>query len=189
MICSQAWIHVAAVRCSPIGNPDISFWHPVIITSTVNHALGTSYHANVAFQLLISCWQLKYYEEWRKVHAVAFMKAVSHRNEVRLTTKLGKTVWSEQCTDWPCIWQEIATQLGAGVHTLANIHSILKTPSTGNSSPKDCCVDAIVHWHTSIKGDLRKIQSPFKFFNWFRYGCHSWKATRKSQKWLFIGYG
>ena len=107
------------------------------------------------------------------------MKAVSHKNEVRLTTKLGKTVWSEQCTDWPRIWHEIATQLGAGVHTLANIDSILKMPSTGNSSPKDCCVDAIIQWHTSIKGDLRKIPSPFKFFNWFRYGCHSWRDRQQ----------
>ena len=161
-ICSQAWIHVTAVWRSPVGNLDISFWRPVIITTTFNHALGMSYHANVACQLLISCWQLKYYDEWRKAHATAFSKALSHNSEIKRTSKSGKTVWSDPCTDWPRIWQEIATQLGPGVHTLANVDSILKTPRTSGSS---CCIDAIDQWRTSIKGDLRKIPSPHKFFN------------------------
>jgi hypothetical protein len=122
-------------------------------------------------QHLIMPW-LEYYEEWRKAHAAAFSKALSHDSEITRTSKSGKTVWSDPCTDWPRLWQEIATQLGPGVHTLANIDSIfiLKTPkrvdsSSGSRSPKGCCIDAIDQWRTSIKGDLGKIPSPSKFFN------------------------
>ncbi|EDR06543.1 uncharacterized protein LACBIDRAFT_328778 [Laccaria bicolor S238N-H82] len=116
-------------------------------------------------QHLMVPW-ISYYEEWRKVHAAAFPKAVSHKSEIKLTRKSGHSVWSDQCTDWPHIWQEITTQLGSGVHTLANIDSVLKTPKrvdnpfSGSTSPKDCCIDAVDQWRTSIKGDLRKIRSP-----------------------------
>jgi hypothetical protein len=117
-----------------------------------------------------TCGQLEYYEEWRKVHAAAFSKAPSHDSEIKRKSNSGKTVWSDPCTDWPLLWQEIATQLGAGVHTLASINSILKTPKRvdspfGSRSPKGCCIDAIDQWRTSIEGDLGKIPSFAKFFN------------------------
>ena len=160
------------MRGSPFGNPDASSWYPVFITTTFNHALGASHHTNLACEFLISCWQLKYYDEWRKAHATVFSKAHSHVSEIKRTSKSGKTVWTDLCTDWPRIWQESATQLGLGVHTLADIDSVLKMPSLapstfGSSAPKGCCIDAIDQWRTSIKGELRKIPSPLKFFSWF----------------------
>jgi len=113
---------------------------------------------------------LQYYEEWRKVHAAAFSKAHSHDGEITRTSKSGKTVWAYPCADWPCLWQGIAAQLGQGIHTLANIDSILKTPKrrvdnwAESSSPRGCCIDAIDQWRASIKGDVGKIPSFSNFF-------------------------